>query len=176
MNWIPCRAPALLTRTRTIVLTLVLTCPSILLAAGGSNITDADIARTSNTSDWLAYGRTHDEQRFSPLTDINTTNVGQLGAAWHLDLPTDSGLVSTPLVANGVLYFTGSMNVVRAVDARSGKLLWTHDPQVAEEIAGRKKTGWMHNRGLSLYGNKLFSATWDGRLQALDLQTGKLIW
>lgn len=176
MNWIPCRAPALLSRTFTIVLALVLTAPSPLLAAGGSNITDADIARTSNTSDWLAYGRTHDEQRFSPLTDINATNVGQLGAAWHLDLPTDSGLVSTPLVANGVLYFTGSMNVVRAVDARSGKLLWSHDPQVAEEIAGRKKTGWMHNRGLSLYGNKLFSATWDGRLQALDLQTGRLIW
>lgn len=176
MNWIPCRAPALLSRTFTIVLALVLTAPSPLLAAGGSNITDADIARTSNTSDWLAYGRTHDEQRFSPLTDINATNVGELGAAWHLDLPTDSGLVSTPLIANGVLYFTGSMNVVRAVDARSGKLLWSHDPQVAEEIAGRKKTGWMHNRGLSLYGNKLFSATWDGRLQALDLQTGRLIW
>jgi len=140
------------------------------------HVTDADIARTTNTADWLAYGRTHDEQRFSPITDVNATNVGQLGVAWHLDLPDDIGLVSTPLVANGVLYFTGSMNVVRAVDARSGKLLWTHDPQVAREIAGHKKTGWMHSRGLSLYGNKLFSATWDGRLQALDLESGKLIW
>jgi len=140
------------------------------------HVTDADIARTTNTADWLAYGRTHDEQRFSPITDVNATNVGQLGVARHLDLPDDIGLVSTPLVANGVLYFTGSMNVVRAVDARSGKLLWTHDPQVAREIAGHKKTGWMHSRGLSLYGNKLFSATWDGRLQALDLESGKLIW
>jgi quinohemoprotein ethanol dehydrogenase len=176
MQWILRQPRALVSAASSMALVLLLTSLPSSSAADTKPVTDADIARTSNTSDWLAYGRTHDEQRFSPLTDINTSNVGQLGAAWHLDLPNDSGLVSTPLVANGVLYFTGSMNVVRAVDARSGKLLWTHDPQVAAEIAGRKKTGWMHNRGLSLYGNKLFSATWDGRLQALDLQTGKLIW
>ena len=54
----------------------------------------------------------------------------KLGVSWFLDLPEDVGLVSTPLVIDGVLYFTGTMNVVRAVDARSGKLLWTHDPEV----------------------------------------------
>ena len=86
------------------------------------------------------------------------------------------GLVSTPLVYDGVLYFTGTMNVVRAVDAVTGDLIWTHDPQIAKEVAGAKRTGWVHNRGLSLYGDKLFSATWDGRLIALDLKTGKTIW
>ena len=152
------------------------TFPATVTGAENRNITDADIARTDNTDDWLAYGRTHDEQRFSPLKDINTTTISRLAPAWHLDLPDDVGLVSTPLVVDGVLYFTGSMNVIRAVDARSGRLLWRHDPEIARELAGKRKVGWMHSRGLSLYGNTLFSATWDGRLQALDRTTGALLW
>jgi quinohemoprotein ethanol dehydrogenase len=146
------------------------------LFAQGAGVADSDIADMSNTADWLAYGRNHNEQRFSPLKSINAKNVNQLGVSWFLDLPKDVGLVSTPLVRDGVLYFTGSMNVVRAVDARSGKLLWQYDPEVGKEIAGHKQSGWVHNRGLSMYGDKLFAATWDGRLIALDLATGKLIW
>ncbi|MEZ5559909.1 MAG: PQQ-dependent dehydrogenase, methanol/ethanol family [Pseudomonadales bacterium] len=166
-------------RTRRLVraaVALPLLCAASLATAAGINITDRDIADSSDTADWLAYGRTHDEQRFSPLTDISTDTVGRLGVAWYLDLPDDVGLVSTPLVLNGVLYFTGSMNVVRAVDARTGRLLWEHDPEVAREVAGHKRTGWVHNRGLSIYGDKLFAATWDGRLMALDLATGREIW
>ncbi|MDA1076180.1 MAG: PQQ-dependent dehydrogenase, methanol/ethanol family [Proteobacteria bacterium] len=139
-------------------------------------IDDADIANQANTADWLAYGRTHNEQRFSPLKDINQGNIGQLAVSWFLDLPNDVGLVSTPLVADGILYFTGTMNIIRAVDARSGKLLWEYDPQVARAVAGHKKAGWVHSRGISLYGDKLFAATWDGRLFALGLKTGKLVW
>ena len=145
-------------------------------AHGVRQITDADIADTANNADWLAYGRNHNEQRFSPLNSITRENVSRLGVDWYLDLPDDVGLVATPLVIDGVLYFTGSMNVVRAVDARSGKLLWQHDPQVAKEIAGHKQAGWVHNRGLSAYGDKIFAATWDGRLQALHRSTGKLLW
>ena len=140
-------------------------------------ITDNDIADASNTADWLAYGRTHNEQRFSPLTQIRSQNVRNLGVQWYMDLPNDVGLVSTPLVIDGVLYFTGTMNIVRAVDARSGALLWQHDPKVAQEVAGHKRPpGWVHNRGLSAYGDKIFAATWDGRLQALERTTGKLLW
>ena len=140
-------------------------------------ITDNDIADASNTADWLAYGRTHHEQRFSPLTQIRSQNVRNLGVQWYMDLPNDVGLVSTPLVIDGVLYFTGTMNIVRAVDARSGALLWQHDPKVAQEVAGHKRPpGWVHNRGLSAYGDKIFAATWDGRLQALERTTGKLLW
>ena len=63
------------------------------------------------------------------------------------------GLVSTPLVVDGILYFVGTMNIVRAVEAVSGEILWTYNPRVAEEIAGEKKVGWVHNRGLSFYGD-----------------------
>lgn len=139
-------------------------------------ISDQHIADVDNTSDWLAYGRNHNEQRFSPLQQINAGNLDKLSVDWYMDLPNDIGLVATPLVIDGVLYFTGSMNLVRAVDARTGKLIWEHDPQVAQEVAGHKKAGWVHNRGLSAYGDKIFAATWDGRLQALNRVTGELVW
>src|SRR6056297_4214233 len=81
---------------------------------------DAAIADEEQTSDWLAYGRTHNERRFSPATDINTENVADLKVDWFIDLPNDVGLVSTTLVVDGVMYFTGTMNIIRAVDAVSG--------------------------------------------------------
>jgi len=137
---------------------------------------DAAIANESQTGEWLAYGRTHNERRFSPSDQINTGNVSKLKVDWFLDLPRDVGLVSTPLVVDGTLYFTGTMNVIRAVDAVTGKLLWEYDPQVAKEIAGKRRTGWKHNRGISFYEGKLFAATWDGRLFTLDAETGKEIW
>ena len=144
--------------------------------SGTSLITDKDIADSSNTADWLAYGRNHNEQRFSPLAQISDSNVGKLGVAWFMDLPGEIALVSTPLVADGVMYFTGNMNVIRAVDATSGKLLWSYDPQVAREVAGHKRLGWVQNRGITLYGDKLFAGTWDGRLFALARATGELVW
>ena len=137
---------------------------------------DAAIADEEQTSDWLAYGRTHNERRFSPATDINTENVSDLKVDWYLDLPDDVGLVSTPLVVDGVMYFTGTMNIIRAVDATTGNLLWEYDPKVGEEVAGKRKIGWVHNRGISFYEGKIFTATWDGRLIAVDAYTGAEIW
>jgi quinohemoprotein ethanol dehydrogenase len=137
---------------------------------------DSAIANESQKENWLAYGRTHNERRFSPSEQINTSNVDKLKVEWFLNLPYDVGLVSTPLVVDEVLYFTGTMNIIRAVDAKSGALLWEYNPQVAEEIKSRKKIGWKHNRGISFYEGKIFAATWDGRLFALDAETGKEIW
>lgn len=137
---------------------------------------DAALNDEGNTSEWLAYGRTHSEKRFSPLQDINEGNVADLKVDWFIDLPNDVGLVSTPLVVDGTLYFTGTMNVVRAVNAVTGELLWSYDPKVGESIRGKRQIGWFHNRGISFYGDKIFAATWDGRLFALDHKTGEKIW
>lgn len=137
---------------------------------------DKAIADEHQTSNWLAYGRTHNERRFSPSEDINTNNVASLKVDWFMDLPNDVGLVSTPLVIDGVLYFTGTMNIIRAVDAINGELIWEYDPEVGKAIEGKRKIGWKHNRGISFYKGKIFAATWDGRLFALDAKTGKEIW
>lgn len=137
---------------------------------------DERISDESNTNEWLAYGRTHSEQRFSPLTDIDTNTVSQLKVEWYLDLPNDVALVSTPLVVDGILYFTGTMNRVRAVDATNGKLIWQFDPEVAKHIGKDRKPGWTQSRGISYYNGKIFTATWDGRLIAVDAKTGKQIW
>jgi len=141
-----------------------------------AQVNDEDIANVDQDGQWLAYGRGHDEARYAPLTDIDDGNVQQLGVEWFIDLPNDVGLVSTPLVVDGILYFIGTMNIVRAVDAVSGEIMWTYDPRVAEEVGSRKKVGFVHNRGLSFYGDKVFGATWDGRLFALDYKTGEELW
>lgn len=105
----------------------------LMLAFGiahARSIDDAAIADTNNTSDWLAYGRTHDEQRFSPLDAINDRNVSGLTLDWFLELPDATGLTATPLVKDGVLFFVSSRNVAHAVDAVTGKPLWKFDPEV----------------------------------------------
>lgn len=66
------------------------------------HIDDAALANESNREDWLAFGRTHSEQRFSPLAQIDASNVAELRVDWVRDLPEDTGLVATPLVAGGV--------------------------------------------------------------------------
>jgi quinohemoprotein ethanol dehydrogenase len=138
-------------------------------------VDDAAMADESNGNDWLAYGRTYSEQRFSPLAQVNESTVTRLKPDWFLELPNDRGLVSTPLVVNGMLYFIGSMNVVRAVNAATGVLAWEFDPQV-RDAAGRLRVGWDHNRGIGFWKGKVYAATWDGRLFALDAQSGKEVW
>ena len=125
-----------------------------------ATIGDAEIADEGRTADWLAYGRTHAETRFSPLTDINLNTVSRLGVSWYRDLPNDVALVSTPLVVDGVLYFTGTMNIIRAVDAVSGELLWTFDPDIAGHVGTDRRVGWVHNRGITFFEGRIFSATW----------------
>ncbi|MBL0966554.1 PQQ-dependent dehydrogenase, methanol/ethanol family [Blastomonas sp. UPD001] len=126
-------------------------------------------------SEWLSYGRTYDEQRFSPLDQINTGNVGELGLAWYADLDTARGQEATPLVIDGKIYVTTAWSKVKAFDATTGKPLWDYDPKVPGET-GVKACCDVVNRGLAAWGNMLFLGTLDGRLIALDRGTGREIW
>lgn len=141
-----------------------------------SNAQDEILTDETQSQDWLAYGRTHNERRFSPLTSIDTNSVTNLQVDWYIDLPKDRALVSTPLVIDGVMYFTGTSNIIRAVDAASGRMIWTFDPENAKYIGHHRRTGWSHSRGISYYNGKIFNATWDGRLIAIDIKSGKAIW
>lgn len=125
--------------------------------------------------DWLMYGRNYAETRFSPLDQINLGNIDSLGLAWSLELGVKHGIEATPAVAGGIMYFTGPWSVVYAVDARSGELLWTYDPEVPRDW-GEKACCDVVNRGVALFGDDLFFGTLDGRLIALEAQNGTKKW
>ncbi|HQS70699.1 MULTISPECIES: PQQ-dependent dehydrogenase, methanol/ethanol family [unclassified Novosphingobium] len=126
-------------------------------------------------SNWLSYGRTYDEQRHSPLAQITPENVGQLGLAWSADMDTARGQEATPLVIDGKIYLTTAWSKAKAYDAVSGKLLWEFDPKVPGETAVKACCDVV-NRGMAAWGDKLYFGTLDGRLIALDRNTGKQVW
>ena len=124
---------------------------------------------------WMTHGRTYSEQRYSPLTEINQRNVSKLGLAWYYDLQTERGIEATSLVVNGVMYTTSAWSIVHALDARTGKQLWTFDPKVAKEKAKHTCCDVI-NRGVAMWGDQIFFGALDGRLFALNAATGKVNW
>src|SRR6478609_8045436 len=102
-------------------------------AVDGATMRHADAP--ASVGDWQSYSRTWDEQRFSPLAQINDTNVQKLGLAWYDDLQTMRGVQGSPLVLDGVLYNESIYNIVTAYDGKTGKKLWTYDPKVGPEWA-----------------------------------------
>ena len=139
-------------------------------------IDDARLAQADrDTANWLTYGRTYDEQRFSPLRAIDSGNVKRLGLVWSRELNTTRGLEATPLVVDGVIYTTGSWSVVYAIDARTGNVLWTYDPEVPRTRA-RIFCCDVVNRGVALYKGRVYVGTLDGRLVAIDASVGTRVW
>ena len=128
-----------------------------------------------SSQDWPAHGRTAKEQRFSPLATIDKTNVARLGLDWFHEFDTRRGQQATPLVIDGIIYTTTAWSKVYALDGASGELLWSHDPEVPGTAAAKGCCDVV-NRGVAFADGKIFSATFDGRLIALDARTGQLIW
>ena len=133
------------------------------------------ISANAEPGQWLTVGRNYEEQRFSPLTSINTDNVGQLQLAWFADFDTNRGQEATPLVIDGVIYLSTAWSKVKAFEARTGRLLWAYDPKVPGEIAGRGCCDVV-NRGVAAWQGRIYVATYDGYLTALDARTGTVVW
>jgi quinohemoprotein ethanol dehydrogenase len=155
----------------------------LALAAGSTEaiaaptiVDDAALAKEDQGGNWLGYGRTHSQQRYSPLDQITEKNVAKLGIDWVMELPEDRSLTNTPLVVDGVMYFNGSWNVVYAVDATSGKLLWRYDPKTIEHAGDRLKIMWDACRGIGYWKGHVYIATVDGRLISIDAKTGQEVW
>ncbi|OYW43992.1 MAG: quinohemoprotein alcohol dehydrogenase [Sphingomonadales bacterium 32-68-7] len=129
----------------------------------------------AHVGDWMSYGRGWDEQRYSPLTQINDRNVQGLGLAWFDDLETFRGVQATPLVVDGVLYNESIYNIVTAYDGKTGRKLWTYDPKVGPEWARLACCG-PTARGLAAWNGKLYIGALDGRLIAIDAKTGRELW
>jgi len=140
-------------------------------AINASRLANAD----DDPGNWMTYGRTYREQRFSPLNTIGDHNVSQLGLAWFYDLDTHRGQEATPLVIDGVMYFTTAWSKVLALNAATGALLWSYDPLVPREW-GVNACCDVVNRGVAAWNNKIYLATLDGRLIALDAATGRPRW
>ena len=145
-----------------------------LAAATGLSLAMAAPSR-SGTAEWRTIGGSYREQFYSPLDQINDRNAGKLGLAWSVELGTNRGVEGSPLFSDGVLYNIVAWNVASAIDARTGKLLWTYDPKVPPVYA-RWACCDVVSRGGALWKDKLILATLDGRLIALDRKTGKPVW
>ena len=124
---------------------------------------------------WLTTGRDYGDSRFSALKGINAANAGRLGLAWYYDLDTNRGQEATPVVADGVMYSTSAWSKVQALDAATGHLLWQFDPKVPGRIAIHVCCDLV-NRGVALWQGRVYVATLDGRLIALDARTGQRRW
>jgi quinohemoprotein ethanol dehydrogenase len=127
--------------------------------------------------EWLSYGFTPQETRYTPLSQINSTNVSRLGLAWSYEVGTGGGgQEATPLVHDGVIFSTTQWSVVFAVDLRTGKEKWRWDPEVNQAALRSKICCGVVQRGIALYDGKVIAPAIDGRLIALDEETGKPVW
>ncbi|MBT7389294.1 MAG: PQQ-dependent dehydrogenase, methanol/ethanol family [Gammaproteobacteria bacterium] len=133
------------------------------------------IAADEEPGNWLSFGRNYGETRFSPLTQINRETVSDLGLAWFKDMGTNRALEATPIVVDGIMFFTTSWSRVYAVDARTGETLWSYDPKVPGEWA-RWACCDVVNRGVAVYEGRVYVGSLDGHLIALDAGTGAEIW
>lgn len=129
----------------------------------------------ASSGDWPRHGLNFQETRESPLGQINPQSVANLGLAWSFDTGTRRGLEASPIVINGVMFTTGDWSRVFANNALSGELLWEFDPQV-DRAWGANACCDVVNRGVAVEGDHVLVGTIDGRLIALDIATGEVIW
>src|SRR5689334_5561462 len=141
-------------------------------------IDDAALRNSGKTGDeWLSYGLTPGETRFSPLKQIDAANIGRLGLSWSYEIgPGGGNQEATPLMWNGTLYSITNWSIVFAVDARTGKEKWRWDPEVNRAAVQPKICCGIVNRGVAIYGGNVIAPVIDGRLIALDAETGKPAW
>jgi alcohol dehydrogenase (cytochrome c) len=162
----------MLKATSCCVAALLCASASVALAqvANFKPVTDAVLANP-DPGDWLMLNRTFDQQRFSPLTQINKGNVGQLRMAWSRGLPAGTQ-ESVPIVHNGVMYLFAPGAAIQAVDATNGDLIWEYVREYPQGVNPRAA----RNKSLGIYEDMIFFAAPDGVLLALDAATGKLRW
>ena len=149
---------------------LVLACGLAVDAQQGGRrfvaVTDAMLQKP-DPAHWLSWRRTTDGWGYSPLNQITRSNVGQLRMAWTRGLGAGRTQESTPLAYNGVLYVPNPGDVIHAIDAKTGDLIWEYQREGARPVT---------NRNIAIWGNLIIDASSDNQMFALDAETGKLVW
>ena len=136
--------------------------------AGWRPVTDAALSAPP-PEDWLSWRRTYDAQGFSPLKQIDRTNVHRLRLAWSWTLPAGSSL-APPLVRDGVMFVAGMGDTIEALDARTGDLIWRYDRALPPGVAPAIR------RSIALYGDRLYFGASDVHVVALEVRTGRVVW
>ena len=144
---------------------------AVALPALAAEITPQKLV-SPEAGNWLMYRRTYDSWGYSPLERINTRNVGTLVPVWSASTGTTEGHQSPPIVNDGVMFITTPFNQVFAYDAKTGDLLWRYRRQMPPDI----RMGHPTNRGVALYGDKVYMATSDAKVVALNAKTGAVVW
>jgi quinohemoprotein ethanol dehydrogenase len=134
-----------------------------------------DEQQGAKTDNWMQHGRSHKEQRFSPLEQINSSNVSGLGVEWSVHIPSD-GLAATPIVIDGVIYMTSSFARVWAINAETGEQMWMFDPQAGVHNSFANSYSARINKGVAVSKGKVYVGSPDCRLIAINADTGKQIW
>ena len=124
-------------------------------------------------NDWLMFSRTYDDQRYSPLDQINKRNVSKLRLVWSHGIGTEGEVQSIPIEYNGVLYVLGPNGMILALNATNGDLIWKHERNMDDQAKRRARA---RSKNIAIYENMIISTAPDGFLIALDAQTGKAIW
>ena len=151
---------------------------SLCSAAGAQSLMDryAPVTEAMLLSppdgEWLMWRRTYDHWGYSPLDQINESNVGTLRLAWAWTLEPGGFQETTPLVHDGVMFLPQTCDFVEALDARDGTLIWEYRRERVEHPTRQACA----NRNAALYGDHLILATHDAYLVALDAHTGEVIW
>ncbi|MBV8904217.1 MAG: PQQ-binding-like beta-propeller repeat protein, partial [Acidobacteriia bacterium] len=142
----------------------------IAIAQQPPKVDDVALRNSGKTGDeWLTNGLNYGETRFSPLKQIDTSNISRLGLVWSYEVGPGGGTQeSTPLFSSGVVYSVTNWSIVFALDARTGKEKWRWDPEVNHTAVAPRICCGVVNRGLGLYEGKVFVPVIDGRLVALD--------
>ena len=137
-----------------------------LAASAAAQVRFEDILKGPGDN-WLTYAGDYRGQRHSALKQIDTSNAASLVPKWTYHVPKASGLRTNPIVHDGIMYITAP-NEIRALDARSGRLIWAFkDPKSKKEAV---------NRGAAIMGDKVYFVTTDIYLVALDRRTGAVLW
>src|SRR6185503_4806003 len=147
---------------------------ALILTPAWGQVTSQRLERAaSEPRNWMIYGGSYDNQRYSTLNQITRNNAKKLNQVWVVQNQVPGAWESNPLIVDGIMYLTQRPNDVMALDAKTGKLFWiyhwTPDP------AARVCCG-ANNRGVAILGDTLFMGTLDAHLIALDAKTGKPIW
>lgn len=163
---------------RTLLVFLV-SLPAIAIGQSAGKVTNERVlAESGNGENWFLKGGNFNGSHYSPLSRINEENIGQLSLAWAMDLPIPDGTPTTPIVVDGVIYIGGAYSKVVAVDASDGSLLWTYEPDFSAIFAETPWLSWISraNRGVAVWDGRVYVATADCRLVALDAKTGRQQW